>query len=47
MMLILKQLNTTPVDEESIRSLKETIKELDHKRNQKITNYIPDIYEYI
>jgi len=47
MMLILKQLNTTPVDEESIRSLKETIKDLDHKRNKKITDYIPDIYEYI
>jgi len=27
--------------------LKETIKDLDHKRNKKITNYIPDIHEYI
>tara|TARA_R110000823_G_scaffold7010_1_gene25934 strand:+ start:72 stop:1184 length:1113 start_codon:yes stop_codon:yes gene_type:complete len=47
MMLILKQIQTTSVDNESMTSLKETIKDLDHKRNKKITNYIPDFHKYI
>jgi len=47
MMIILKQISTASVDNESMSGLKETIKDLDHKRNKKITNYIPDIHEYI
>ena len=47
MMLIVKQINTASHDGEIIDSLKDTIKSLDLKRNKKITNYIPDIYEYI
>lgn len=45
--LILKQINTTSSEEEPMTSLKDTITELDHKRSKKITDYIPDIYEYI
>lgn len=45
--LILKQINTTSSEERSVTSLKDTITELDHKRSKKITDYIPDIYEYI
>ena len=47
MMIILKQIRTASVDNESMASLKETTQELDHKRNKKITNYIPDFHEYI
>lgn len=46
-MLILKQINTASMNETSMSSLKETIIDLDHKRNKNITDYIPDIYEYI
>ena len=45
--LILKQINATSSEERSVTSLKDTITELDHKRSKKITDYIPDIYEYI
>ena len=47
MMLIIKQINTASNDDQIIESLKETITALDQKRNKKITNYIPDIYEYL
>ena len=46
-MLILKQINTTSSEEETMASLKDTIIQLDNKRSKKITDYIPDIYEYI
>ena len=47
MMLIVKQINTALNDDKSMDLLKDAIKDLDLKRNKKITNYIPDIYEYI
>ena len=47
MMIILKQIHTASVDNESMTRLKETVQELDHKRNKKITNYIPDFHKYI
>ena len=47
MMIILKQIHTASVDKESMTKLKATVQELDHKRNKKITNYIPDFHDYI
>ena len=47
MMLLVKQINTSLNDDKSMDLLKDAIKDLDLKRNKKITNYIPDIYEYI
>jgi sulfatase maturation enzyme AslB (radical SAM superfamily) len=47
MMLLVKQINTSLNDDKSMDLLKDTIKDLDLQRNKKITNYIPDIYDYI
>jgi len=47
MLMLLKQINASLVDEDDLIALKDTVKELDQKRNKKITNYIPDFHEYI
>ena len=47
MLLVCKQIEKTPVDEQAIASLKATVKQLDTKRNKSINDYIPDFYTYI
>jgi organic radical activating enzyme len=47
MLLIMKQISALPVDKNVLMDLKQNINALDTQRNRKITNYIPDFYEYI
>jgi len=47
MLIMLKQINHSHVDKDALIALKDTVKELDQKRNKQITNYIPDFHKYI
>jgi hypothetical protein len=47
MLMLLKQINASPVDEDALIAFKDTVKELDQKRNKQIANYIPNFHKYI
>ena len=46
MLMTLKQINANPTDNDFHHELKDTIINLDKKRNSKITNFIPEFYNY-
>lgn len=46
MLMTLKQINANPTDKDFHHELKDTIVQLDKKRNSKITNFIPEFYNY-
>jgi sulfatase maturation enzyme AslB (radical SAM superfamily) len=46
-LLLTKQINATPEDEQAMSDLRQAVLDLDSKRNVKITNYIPNFYEYL
>lgn len=47
MLMLLKQINASPVDEDSLIAFKDAVKKLDQKRNKQIANYIPNFHKYI
>jgi len=47
MMLLVKSIKGSPVDDKAILDLKHKITDLDGKRNKNITKFIPDFYNYL
>lgn len=47
MLLVCKQIEKTEVDEQAIKSLKDTVDDLDIKRNKSIDDYIPEFSTFI
>lgn len=45
--LIARRMLATQPDEDALQDLRNTVEHLDTKRNVKITNYIPDFYNYL
>ena len=45
--LIAKRMLATQPDEDALQDLRNTVEHLDTKRNVKITDYIPDFYNYL
>ena len=46
-MLLTKQINATPENNQAMSKLRQSVLDLDAKRNVKITNFIPNFYEYL
>ena len=47
MMLMLRSIKESPVDNQAISQLIEKVQELDMKRQRRIYDFIPDFYDYL